>query len=203
MLIQTVAPTTEPVSLDEAKLHLRVDSDLTADDGLIGTLITAARLHGEAETGTSFITQTWRQVLDRFPCEIVLERGPVQSIGSIVYRDMAGATQTVSFASAVNGIQRSTDATIVADLSGRVALVRPAFGCVWPIPMPETGAVAVTYTAGYGSLAAAVPAGIKQWIMLRVNTLYENREAVAILPRGRLEALPYVDGLLDPYRQPM
>jgi uncharacterized phage protein (predicted DNA packaging) len=36
---------TEPVTLDEAKLHLRVDD--TSDDTLITTLITAAREHVE------------------------------------------------------------------------------------------------------------------------------------------------------------
>lgn len=44
-----------------------------------------------------------------------------------------------------------------------------------------------------------VPDGIRSWMLLRVGSLYENREEVAILNRGKVELLPYVDGLLDPY----
>jgi len=216
MLIQTAEPTSEPVSLAQAKAHLRLDSDNTAEDALISLLISAARRYAESYTGRSFITQGWRLVLDSFPGPgimgvpwgstytlppnaIVLERGNVQSISTIVYRDMSGATQTVVFDAASNGIQRSTDGTIVADLSGAPARITPAFGRIWPIPIPEIGAVAVNYTAGYGDTAGNVPAGIAQWILMRVGTMYENREQVAILQRGKVEELPYVDSLLDPY----
>ena len=44
-------PVVEPVSLEEAKNHLRVSSDFTDDDALIRTLIRMARIDAEAKTG--------------------------------------------------------------------------------------------------------------------------------------------------------
>lgn len=197
MLVQTTPPAAEPVSVDEVKANSRIID--TTDDVNIALLIGAARRYAESLTGRSFITQGWRLVLDGFPPCIELERGNVQAISSITYRDMAGVTQTVSWAAASNGVQRSTDGTLVADLSANPARIAPAFGCVWPIPMPEIGAVVINYTAGYGPAATDVPEGLRHWIQMRVATLYENREEVAILARGKLEPLPFIDRLLDPY----
>ena len=59
--------------------------------------------------------------------------------------------------------------------------------------------MSVTFDAGYGT-AAQVPEGIKSWIKLRVGSLYAHREEMSILMRGRIDPLPFVDGLLDPYR---
>ncbi|HEX7823634.1 MAG TPA: head-tail connector protein, partial [Mycobacterium sp.] len=112
------------------------------------------------------------------------------------YRDMAGHAQTVAFGSVSNSIQRSTDGTLVADLSSAPARIVPAFGSVWPIALPEIGAIAVNYTAGYGDAAADVPQGLRNWILLRVATMYANREESV---PGAVTQLPHVDGLLDPF----
>lgn len=195
MLVQTSAPGTEPVTLAEARLQCRLTaSDTTAEDSLFDLWIAAARRHAESYTGRSFITQQWRLVLDAFSTCIELERGDVQQIDSLTYRDMAGAVQTVSWAAASNGVQRSSDGSLVADLTGGMVRITPAFGSVWPIAMPEIGAIAVNYTAGYGN-AAAVPQGIKQWILLRVARMYEKREE----PIDGEAAPSHLDGLLDPY----
>ncbi|MDN8617869.1 head-tail connector protein [Variovorax ginsengisoli] len=195
MLIQTTPPSIEPVSIAEVKLNSRIID--TSDDVNLALLIGAARRYAESYTGRSFITQGWRLVLDGFPSCLDLERGAVLSINSITYRDMGGATQTIAWGAAANGIQRSSDGTLVADLTS--ARIAPAFGSVWPIPMAEIGAVAVNYTAGYGPAAADVPEGVRHWIQMRVATLYENREEVAYLARGKIELLPFFDRLLDPY----
>lgn len=193
------------MSLVDAKNHLRVDTDLTQDDVLINLLIGAARRYAEMYCNRSFITQQWRLVLDSFPGNamygvpfgitfslpgnaILIERGPVQSLDSIIYTAMDGAEVTMPAADRI------------AELSGGLARVTPRFGKIWPIPLPQIGAVKVNFTAGYGAMASDVPEGIRQWILLRVSSLYENREEVAVMQRGNVSPLPYVDGLLDPYR---
>lgn len=189
-LVLITPPVGEPVLLADVKLNSRVID--TADDTLFPLLIGAARRYAESYTNRSFFTQTWRLVLDFFPSEpIQLERGDVQSVTSITYMAMDGTQQTMP----------TTD--YVADLSSGVARITPVFGKIWPIPMPQIGSVAVTYVAGYGSTPASVPEGIRQWIQLRVATLYENREEVAILTKGKVDPLPFVDSLLNPYRLPM
>lgn len=194
MLIQTNAPASEPVTLAEAKLNMRVDGD--EEDSLITLHIAAARRYAESYTGRSFITQGWRLVLDGFATCVELERGDVQAISSITYRDLGGTTRTVAWNQPVNGIQRSVDGALVADLSSCPARIAPSFGSVWPIATSEIGAVAIDYTAGYGSAASDVPEGVRSWILLRVGSLYANREESV---PGVVTALPYVDTLLDPY----
>lgn len=75
------APTTEPITLDEAKLHCKVDG--AADNALITDLITAAREIGEKETNRAFITQTWQLTFDVQPDVIEIPKAPLQSIVSI------------------------------------------------------------------------------------------------------------------------
>lgn len=183
-LTRTQDPAIEPVDLATAKLQLRVID--TAEDALITMLIAAARRYAEGYCNRSFITQKWRLTLDRFPPVVKLERGPVQSVDSIVYVDMSGSTQTVTAPALPN---------YAIDLSGPFARMAPGFGRIWPIPLPQLAAVQINFTAGYGPAATDVPEGIRQWILMRVNTLYENREEVG----GKVEAIPYLDRLLDDY----
>jgi hypothetical protein len=66
MPLQLITPAAEePVSLAEAKRHLRVES--ADDDALIASLISAARQAAETLTGRQFVTARWKLVLDSFP----------------------------------------------------------------------------------------------------------------------------------------
>jgi len=74
-------PAIEPITLEEAKLHLKVDS---ADDNtLISGLITTARELAEKETKRAFITQVWQMFFDEAPDEIEIPKPPLQSVESI------------------------------------------------------------------------------------------------------------------------
>jgi len=85
------------------------------------------------------------------------------------------------------------------DAACEPARITPVFGQIWPPTLPQIGSVGVIFDAGYGA-ASDVPAGIKSWIKLRVGSLYSHREEMATLSRGRIDPLPFVDGLLDGYR---
>jgi len=203
MPLQLITPAAEePVSLAEAKRHLRVES--ADDDALIASLISAARQAAETLTGRQFVTARWKLVLDSFPGPslmgvpaglpfslpahaILLPKCPVQSVFAIRYRDMSGTTQTMP------------RADYTADTACEPARVTPVFGSAWPVSLPQIGAVTLVFAAGYGD-AASVPAGIKSWIKLRVGSLYAHREEVALLASGKIESLSFIDGLLDPYR---
>ena len=65
-------PAVEPIALDEAKRHLRIEDGVSEDDALVGTLISAVRIWAENFTGRAFITQTWERKLDAFCGRIVL-----------------------------------------------------------------------------------------------------------------------------------
>ncbi len=202
-LVQTVPPALEPVTVADVRLQSNIID--AAQDSIISIYIAAARRFAESYCGRSFITQQWKLVLDSFPGlqmsgfvnygspyslppnGIQLDRGTVQSIESITYTAMDGTTQTMP------------TSEFAAELSGCPGRITPAFGKVWPIALPQIGAVRIAYTAGYGPLAADVPEGIRHWMLMRIATMYENRESV-ILFRGTVQALPFVDSLLDPYR---
>lgn len=204
-LIQTQPPAIEPVSLADAKLHLSLDVDLTAHDGMIATLISAARRACEKELGRSLVQQGWRLVMDAFPGPsemgvpygtpyslpghaVQLERGPVISVDSITYTDMAGATQTML----------PTDYAV--DVTGPVARITPRFGRIWPVTLPQIGAAVVDYTAGYGASASAVPPEAVQWIKLHLTDMYRNRGTVVTERGVTVQPLPYADRLLDGIR---
>lgn len=72
------APLVEPITLDEAKLHLKVDS---ADDNtLISALIITARELAERETKKAFITQVWHMFRDDSPEWFEVPKPPLQGL---------------------------------------------------------------------------------------------------------------------------
>lgn len=181
------APAAEPITLAEAKAHLRVD--ITDDDSLITALITAARQHVEVITRRQLITATWDLTLDTWPDgdTILVPLPPLQSVTSITYKDSAGTVYTLPT------IDYIVD---TAEEPGRVVL---AYGKTWPsTTLYPAGAITVRFTAGYGA-AAAVPQAIKQALLLMIGHWYENREAVA---GGTVQReVPFaVEALLWPYR---
>lgn len=180
-------PGAEPVSLVEAKLHLRVDG--ADDDALIGALIQAAREQCEHETGRALVSQTWELVLDAFPAaEIRIGKSPVQSIASVKYLDEQGDEQTLS------------SGAYVLDADTEPGWLMLAAGAAWPSTASVSNAVRIRFVAGYGASSAEVPAGIRHWMLLRIGTGYKLREQ--FVAGASLAALPgnYADRLLDGYR---
>lgn len=174
MITQLVKPSAEPVSLDAMKNYLRVDHN--EEDALIALLIVAARRSAEHLTGQMIAKRSFRVDLPSFG-KGVLPISPVISVTSVEYLDSVGKKSlTVDF--------------FPYPLSPQI--FPPASG--WPALKCRPDAVQVTLIAGMDP----VPEDIAAWIMLRVSTAYEKREAV---DEKSVNPLPrsFVDGLLDPY----
>jgi len=154
--------TTEPITLTEAKNYARID--ISDDDDIVTSLITAARQYCETHTNRCFVTTTRYKYYDDFP-KVMYLRAPLASVTSITYYDTDGDSQTLS----------STYYDV--DISREPGRVVEAYGYTWPSTYDMQNAVTVTYVAGYGA-ASSVPDIIKTAIKMLVAHWYENREPV-------------------------
>lgn len=187
------APTVEPLTLAEAKAHLRVDH--TDDDSLIAIYLAAARADCEEWTARAFVTQTWELVLDEFPDdEIQIPRPPLQSVESIKYDDGDGVEQTLA----------TTEYTV--DTTSQPGWVVPVT-TGWPTSTFEgINSVRIRFVAGYlnadspNDLTANIPSSIKAAILLQLGRLYENREDVVVGTTVNRLPIGTTEYLLRPYR---
>jgi uncharacterized phiE125 gp8 family phage protein len=182
----STGPSIEPVTVAEAKSHMRVDD--ATDDTLIGNYIVAARRWAERFTNRQFIEATWKLHMPQFPEEIRLPLPPTSSVTSIVYIDTDGNTQTLD------------SGEYQTNLKTEPALIKPAYSTSWPdIRGGDYNSVTVTYVTGYGTATTDVPEDIRTAIRILVSHFYEAREpiivgsAISVVPRS-------VDALLWPYR---
>ena len=179
-LVTLVQPAVEPVTLIEAKAHLRVDS--SDEDSTISMLITAARIHVERYTRRSLIYTAHRILLDTWPYDIELPRSPgVEAAANTVtgiayatprirYYDQDGTQQTLTYAG------EDFDA-LVNDNPPRLVLYPDT---TWPsLQTALRGGIEVDWIAGYGSTAVSVPAPLRLAIRMLVSHWFEQREAVA------------------------
>lgn len=277
MLLTLRQPAGLPLSVDLARAQVK--QDITDDDLLLTAYIGAAADYAEAQIQRSLLVTRFCYQMDAFPGPslfgvppgepftipghaALLPRTPLRKMEAINYLDMGGAWQTMP------------PSDYVVD-DGAITRITPCFGKIWPIPLPQLGAVKLTFLAGYatsildvqtsaltfdlwgalqvgdpvrlsnsgGALPAPlkpkrdyyvasidgntltvsdapggqaiqladagtgqhylgeIPEGIIAWMLLRIDSLYAHRGEVAII-QGRMEPLPYVDRLLDPFRSP-
>ncbi len=181
---RTVQPAFEPVTLAEAKLHLRVDH--SEEDALITAIISSAREEADHLTGRSICLSTWKLTLDTFPDVIELMTPPIASVTSVKYYDADGVQQTLS------------SAAYTVDMESHPGRIVPAYGYSWPTIQDRINAVEVIYTAGWAN-ADAVPPAIVSWILVKIGTLYANREMVVTGTAAMANEIPFINSLLNPW----
>jgi len=184
----TVAPATDVLTLAEAKAHLRIAT--SGDDTLITALNSAAGLAIERRCRRAFITQTLLLTLPEWPGDVIyIPRPSLISVGSVKYRDTAGALQTE--AGTVYHVETEAH-------PGRVSLLADQS---WSNTETHPQAVQVTYDAGYGA-SAAVPEDIKQAIRIQLDVLWDGRtksreDAIAaLIAPHRIHSTPAAMGTL-------
>lgn len=199
-------PSVEPISLDVAKNHLRLEDDFSADNDKVTRLIRSARAWTEEYLRRALCAQQWRLTLDRFPTWadadgplwwlfrrgiIELLKPPIRSIDLVTYIDTNGVSQT---------LVQGTD--FIADVQGSNCRLEPVYGSFWPITQFRIATVQIDHTSGYtgsdGDPDNAIPEPIKTAMLLMVGAFYENREAFSGM---QTHELPFgVESLLSPYR---
>ena len=183
------APALEPVTIEEAKRHLVIET--TDRDAEVERLVKASRRWCERYTRRAFITQTWDLKLDCFPECIELPLAPLQSVtaASFTYVDEDGTTTQVS--SSVYTVDTASE-------PGRVYL---AYNQDWPAPRAQPHAISLRFVAGYGNSGDDVPDEIRQAILQMCGTLSEFKETMVI--GAIVTQVPFaVESLLGPYQMP-
>lgn len=178
-------PASEPITLSQAKLSLRVDDSLTDDDEYIGDLISAARSELEDEYGIKFLKQQVELTLQNFPRDdrIKIPVFPVQSVDYFNYHVADGTVGSL---------------TIVADdttpIPGNAVLQRiwkkPAevmlpFGHVWPAPILQAAdglriGLTVGWLTGGSPELLPIPPAALQALRRLLSHGYDNRGAVTL-----------------------
>ena len=169
-LTRVSAPAALPITVEEAKLHARIDTD--ADDALVSTLLGAAVEYAERFLGRRLVDQTWDYYLDAFPkAEIVVPLPPLLSVTGVYYTDGDGNEQTFT--------------SYGVDAAKEPARIYLSVGASWPSPRDTVASVRVRFRTGYVDNSTspgtgAVPLDIIAAINLIFSTLYENRETVIV-----------------------
>lgn len=175
--IENGAPVVEPVTLAEAKAHIRVDRD--DENAAIEAFVRAARETIEARTGLVLAPRAMRLCLDRAPWpDLALSKGPAREVTAARIFDEAGEPQEVDAAS--------------------VRIVRG--GSALRLPPALTGAAGRDVEIELEMGVATVPDMLRLAMLHLVSVSYEMRGAAppAMQPA---HLPPLVCGLLAPYRR--
>jgi len=175
-LKQTITPASEPITLDKAKAFLRVlDND---SDELINSLIVAAREHVENITNRQLLLATF----ELYDANIVhkLPKNPIRSIEKIELLGSDGAYSEF-------------------DSSLYYLFIEHGVGYVGYKTMPtllnHPQAYKITFTSGYD----VVPEAIKQYMKVKIATLFENREQFVVGVSISEFSNKFIDSLIAPY----
>lgn len=201
----TTPPGIEPVTLAEAKAHLRIDH--TDDDSLITELIVAARQYCEMNAGIAFVSQTWTWTLNDWLSHIRRPDAdaPISELfsgGSARYAEvprgpLASVASITTFDDDDVGTVWSTTNYYVAAAQNRIYR---RVGAAWPIPARTADGIEIVYVAGFGAAAADVPGPLRRAVLLMAAHLYERRVPVA--DAASVYSVPLgLPDLLSPYRR--
>lgn len=157
-------PVKEPVSLAQAKKHLRLE--IADDDDYVESLVSVARQYVEGYCRRALYKQKWRLTLDRFPTWgdtddpyfwlyrrgiIELTVPPMIELADFKWIDTQGTERTLAEAFPVAGLPPDAPATAYVNLDIQDESVRlePVYGQFWPVTQFRIKTVIIDYWTGY------------------------------------------------------
>jgi uncharacterized phiE125 gp8 family phage protein len=221
MILKCITPpTNEPVLLADVEGQCRT-GDLSAEASTVERFITSVRQRAEAITRRAIITQTWRMTLTGFPDAIKIPMPPLQTIDSITYVDVDGVTQTLDPSlyrvntdeepSKVYPAYGETWPTTLDDINTVIITFTAGYATAspmsasgrWQVAVDDEGTVYAKdlQAEAAGGIIDTVPESIRQWILINVANLYENRESIVVGTGVSVDlSRSLADGLLDDFR---
>ena len=168
-------PICYPLTLEEAKEHLRVDA--TTEDTYILGLVAMAVEYVEQATWRQLITATYDTYFASIPDSGILKlpRPPLQSVTGVYYLDATGTEQTLAATDYRVCSTRDPGHVVIATFPSYLA--------------DRDNSIRVRYVCGYG-LQEDVPETLKVAMKLLIGEFYKNREAtitgtiISALPIG-------------------
>lgn len=155
-------PALEPVSIEEARLHLDLDDNYY--DSQLRQLIAVSRERVEQDSRRCFINQTRVMKMDTFPADVFIEfpKAPVSSVTHVKYHDDDGTLQTFD-AAKYSLDSNSTPARLVLGYSDS-----------WPTTRGYYNDVHITYVSGYGASQTNVNERARYAILMLVSHLFNT-----------------------------
>lgn len=186
-LTRATGPAVEPVTLAEAKTHLRVDG--TSSDTEITAMITAAREWCEQYLDRTLVHTQWVMRFDKFPpdgtMDIELPRPPMAAVGTAT-----AVALTFTYENGDTATYGTSSYRV--DRSATPGAVKTNYGGTWPPHLQDDNSISVTWWGGYGASGSDIPQAIRSAILLCVSEFYEKR--------GNGEPPTAAKMLLDAYR---
>jgi uncharacterized phiE125 gp8 family phage protein len=170
---RTIEPTQLPISLAEAKAHLRVEHSY--EDALITSYIQGATDYVDGYNGflgRALVDQTWQLTLDEFPDnEIKLPLAPVIAVSALNYDAPDGNQQTLS------------PTLYTVDAESEPGWILPAGD--WPDTFDGINSVRIVFRAGYintgnSPVSGTIPGNIRAALLLYIGALYDNRQETIV-----------------------
>ena len=179
--VRITPPVVAPVTVDDAKVFLRVDG--AEEDTLIESLIAAAVDHLDGRSGVlgrCMVTQVWRYQAQCLNAQFDFDM-PGATAATVRFVDDAGEAQAVTVA----------DDQLVQTVRGSSLIIADGD------PLAEWRGP-VTLEVTFGTAVEDVPPALVQAVRMLVAHWYANREAVVT---GSAAPLPLgVQMLIAPYR---
>ncbi len=213
-LVLVARPGAEPLQVSEAKLFLKVD--ISDDDDLIASLITASREYAEKFCRRSFTAgEQWRLSLDHFPLASIRDSAYFNLPADDLWENERDYLYTMPRALAVevpmgsititsityldtDGNQQALDPsayTVVPDDDGNTRIY-PAYMTAWPSTRFYPAAINIAFTTG-----SLVPQSVVLAMKQMLSFWYNNRESVIMAAGVTPQNVPMMaEFLLWPYR---
>ena len=180
----TTAPGPLPVSLNEIKAGLRIESDIVADDAMLMAFLRTAVDECENNTKLALITQTWTIFRDAWPYKSTMDDGLWEGVREGAFMQELGhdvdlpkaPLQSITHVKTYDDADTATtwsSSSYYVDTASKPGRLVARLGQTFPAPTRTANGIEIQFVAGYGDTGNDVPQAIRDGLIQYVKALYD------------------------------